>query len=133
MLGLCNLRILGLCNLSELESYKGIHKSSFLPPAELPPLSAPISPHAGNTTGGGGGGGGEIETVDLVKPEMGGLGLLICEHDHLPGIYVKEVVQHKAAYLDKRVRAGDKILAINGQDTCSATQNYVVKLLQVSV
>lgn len=70
--------------------------------------------------------------MELVKPEMGGLGLLICEHDQLPGIFVKEVVQHKAAYLDKRVRPGDKILAINGQDTSNASQNYVVKLLQVS-
>lgn len=76
--------------------------------------------------------GGEIETIELAKPEKGGLGLLICEHDHLSGIFVKEVVQHKAAYLDKRVRAGDKILAINGQDTSNATQNYVVKLLTVS-
>ena len=71
--------------------------------------------------------------MELVKPEMGGLGLLICEHDHLPGVYVKEVVQHKAAYQDKRVRAGDKLLAINGQDTSNTTQNYVVKLLQVGV
>jgi hypothetical protein len=77
--------------------------------------------------------GGEIETVELLKPEMGGLGLLICEHDHLPGVYVKEVVQHKAAYLDKRVMAGDKLLAINGQDTSIATQDHVVKLLQVGV
>ena len=63
---------------------------------------------------------------------MGGLGLLICEHDHLPGVYVKEVVQHKPAYLDKRVVAGDKLLAINGQNTSIASQDYVVQLLQVS-
>ena len=46
---------------------------------------------------------------------------------------MKEVVQHKPAYLDKRMRVGDKILAINGQDTSTASQNYVVKLLQVRV
>ena len=80
---------------------------------------------------GGGVSTGDVETVELLKPELGGLGLLICEHDHLPGVYVKEVVQHKAAFMDKRVRAGDKLLAINGQDTSNATQNYVVKLLKV--
>ncbi len=68
-----------------------------------------------------------------MKPEKGGLGLLICELDHLPGVYVKEIVKHKAAYNNKRVRASDKILAVNGLDTSNATQNYVVDLLKVGV
>ena len=36
---------------------------------------------------------GVIETVELVKPDVGGLGLLISELNDLPGIYVKEVVR----------------------------------------
>ena len=35
---------------------------------------------------------GAVETVELVKPDMGGLGLLISEGKDLPGIYVQEVV-----------------------------------------
>ena len=71
--------------------------------------------------------------VELVKPERGGLGLLICENEERPqtGVYVQDVVKNKAAYLDGRIHSGDKILAINGQDVSTARQDYVVRLLQV--
>ena len=42
-------------------------------------------------------------------------------------------VEHEAAHADGRIRAGDKILAINGQDMSNASQNSVVRTLQVSV
>ena len=77
------------------------------------------------------GNGGDIETVELMKPEQGGLGLLICESDDQPGVFIQEVVQNKAAYLDGRIRPGDRILAINGEKIYNAGQNYVVRLLQV--
>ena len=78
-------------------------------------------------------GSGEIETVELQKPERGGLGLLICEQEDRPGVYVQQVVEKKAAYTDGRIRPGDKILAINGQDIYNSSQNFVVQLLQVCV
>jgi S1-C subfamily serine protease len=77
------------------------------------------------------GSGGDIETVELMKPEQGGLGLLIFETDDQPGVFIQEVVQNKAAYLDGRIRPGDRILAINGEKIYNAGQNYVVRLLQV--
>ena len=66
-----------------------------------------------------------------MKPEQGGLGLLIFETDDQPGVFIQEVVQNKAAYLDGRIRPGDRILAINGEKIYNAGQNYVVRLLQV--
>ena len=78
------------------------------------------------------GSGGDIETVELMKPEHGGLGLLIFETDDQPGVFIQEVVKNKAAYLDGRIRPGDRILAINGEKIYNAGQNYVVSLLQVS-
>ncbi len=60
---------------------------------------------------------------------------MICEQeDHpLSGVFVQNVVQNKAAYLDGRIHPGDKILAINGQDVSTARQDFVVHLLQVSM
>ena len=72
-----------------------------------------------------------IEIIMLVKPEAGGLGLLITEDSLSFGVYVKEIVVNKTAYLDKRMKVGDKILAIDGHDTSTAKQDYVVQLLQV--
>ena len=79
------------------------------------------------------GSGGDIETVELMKPEHSGLGLLIVERDDQPGVFIQEVVQNKAAYLDGRIRSGDRILAINGEKIYNAGQDYVVRLLQVRV
>lgn len=39
---------------------------------------------------------GAVETIELVKPDGGGLGLLISELKDLPGIYVQEVVSEGA-------------------------------------
>ena len=74
---------------------------------------------------------GDIETVELMMPEQGGLGLLIFEPEEQPGVFVQEVVKNKAAYLDGRLRPGDRILAINGEKIYNAGQNYVVSLLKV--
>ena len=71
------------------------------------------------------------EVVELLKPERGGLGLLIWEQDGLPGVYVKEVVKNGAAYNDGRIQSGDKILAINGQDISNMGQDVVYRILQV--
>lgn len=73
----------------------------------------------------------EIETIELVKPETGGLGLFICEKDDPQGVYVQSVVPNMHAYIDKRLRPGDRILAINGCDTSSVDQDFVFQLLQV--
>ena len=74
-----------------------------------------------------------METVELVKPARGGLGLLIQESQDQSGVYVQEVVENQAAYLDGRVKVGDKILAINHTSTAVASQDTVFKLLQSCV
>ena len=74
-----------------------------------------------------------VETVELVKPVRGGLGLLIMESPNQSGVYVQEVVESQAAYLDSRIKAGDKILAINHTSTVVASQDTVFKLLQTCV
>ena len=71
-----------------------------------------------------------VEVVELMKPERAGLGLLIWEQGE-PGVYVKEVVKNGAAYNDRRIQPGDKILAINGQDISNAGQSVVYQMLQV--
>jgi len=71
-----------------------------------------------------------VEVVELMKPERAGLGLLIWEQGE-PGVYVKEVVKNRAAYNDRRIQPGDKILAINGQDISNAGQSVVYQMLQV--
>ena len=78
-----------------------------------------------------GGGGADIECIELLKPERGGLGLLIVEQTDQPGVHVQEVVEGKAAALDGRVRPGDKLLAINRQDMSTSNQEAVVRVLQV--
>lgn len=95
--------------------FAAIHEFVFHPPESPSPV----------------GSGGDVESVVLIKPEHGGLGLLIYELDDEPGVFVKEVVQNKAAHLDGRIRSGDRILAINGEKIYNAGQNYVVSLLQV--
>ena len=73
---------------------------------------------------------GAVETIELVKPDGGGLGLLISELKDLPGIYVQEVVKNQVAHANGHIRVGDRILSINGQDTTNADQGSVVRLLQ---
>ena len=66
-----------------------------------------------------------------MKPSRGGLGLLIQESpDEAAGVYVQEVVQNQAAFIDGRIKSGDKILAINHTSTVGANQDTVFKLLQ---
>ena len=72
-----------------------------------------------------------VEIITLEKPEERGLGLLITEHSLFLGVYVEEIVIKKAAYLNKKMKVGDKILAIDGHDTSTAKQDYVVQLLKV--
>lgn len=91
-------------------------------PVTMPPNKEPVSGERG--------GGGGVETIEIVKPDNSGLGLMICERDK-QGVFVQNVVFNEPAYLDQRLKMGDRILAINGVNTTSARQDYVVQLLQV--
>ena len=71
-----------------------------------------------------------MEKVELVKPPRSGLGLLIQESPDQAGVYVQEVVEGQTAFLDGRIKTGDKILAINHNNTVGASQDTVFKLLQ---
>ena len=71
-----------------------------------------------------------VEKVELVKPPHGGLGLLIQESPDQAGVFIQEVVENQAAFLDGRIKSGDKILAINHNCTVGASQDTVFKLLQ---
>lgn len=73
---------------------------------------------------------GAVQTIELMKPDGGGLGLLIFEQKDQPGIYVQDVVKNHAAYTNGCIKVGDRILSINGQDTTTADQSSVVRLLQ---
>jgi hypothetical protein len=71
-----------------------------------------------------------VEKVELVKPPRGGLGLLIQESPDQTGVYVQEVVENQTAFIDGRIKSGDKILAINHNSTVGASQDTVFQLLQ---
>ena len=86
------------------------------------PNSSPPEPPASPTA--------SVEKVELVKPPHGGLGLLIQESPDQAGVFIQEVVENQAAFLDGRIKSGDKILAINHNSTVGASQDTVFKLLQ---
>ncbi|XP_072944374.1 uncharacterized protein baz isoform X3 [Epargyreus clarus] len=85
--------------------------------------------------GGGGGGGGAARRVrvSLVKGERG-LGFTITTRDNPTGghcpIYIKNILPKGAAVSDGRLRAGDRLVAVNGAAAAGLTQQQVVALLR---
>ncbi|XP_055329135.1 partitioning defective 3 homolog isoform X2 [Paramacrobiotus metropolitanus] len=72
-------------------------------------------------------------TIDLLKgPE--GLGFTVTTRDNPAGsvcpIYVKSILPKGAAFKDGRLKSGDRLLEVNGQDLTGKSQDDVVGLLR---
>ncbi|XP_013180607.1 PREDICTED: partitioning defective 3 homolog isoform X1 [Papilio xuthus] len=99
-------------------------------------LEMPVTPSGRGSGGGGAGGaGGAAQTVHvtLVKGEKG-LGFTITTRDNPTGghcpIYIKNILPKGAAVTDGRLRAGDKLVTVNGVSVSGLTQQQVVALLR---
>ncbi|XP_064604764.1 multiple PDZ domain protein-like isoform X2 [Liolophura sinensis] len=72
----------------------------------------------------------DIFTVELVKKPGKGLGISIVGKRNDVGVYISDVVKGGAAEADGRLVQGDQILAVNGNDFRSATQDYAAAMLK---
>jgi multiple PDZ domain protein len=72
----------------------------------------------------------EIEVVELIKPEKGGLGLMIQGDQVDGGVIITEVIPDEVADRSGRVHPGDKILNINGENVSKYNQDSVSSILQ---
>ncbi|XP_032624569.1 multiple PDZ domain protein isoform X9 [Chelonoidis abingdonii] len=76
-----------------------------------------------------------IETLELVKPPIGGLGFSVVglksENRGELGIFVQEIQEGSVAYRDGRLKEADQILAINGQALDQTiTHQQAISILQ---
>ncbi|XP_063115737.1 inaD-like protein isoform X3 [Cavia porcellus] len=72
----------------------------------------------------------EVFTVDLHKKAGRGLGLSIVGKRTGNGVFISAIVKGGAAELDGRLTQGDQILAVNGEDMRSASQETVATILK---
>uniref|UniRef100_A0A8C4QZZ4 PDZ domain-containing protein n=1 Tax=Eptatretus burgeri TaxID=7764 RepID=A0A8C4QZZ4_EPTBU len=69
-------------------------------------------------------------TVELQRKPCRGLGLSIACKKNAPGIFIAEVMRGGVADLDGRLMHGDQILAVDGEDLRTATQETVAAILK---
>ncbi|CAG5133714.1 unnamed protein product, partial [Candidula unifasciata] len=72
----------------------------------------------------------DVFTVELVKRPGKGLGLSIVGKKSDVGIYISDIVKGGVAEADGRLMQGDQILAVNGEDMRTATQEYAAAVLK---
>lgn len=58
-------------------------------------------------------------------------GFFFFSHSDDTGIFVSDIIRGSITDLDGRLLLGDQILSINGEDVCTAAQEYAQRLLQV--
>lgn len=75
----------------------------------------------------------EAVTVELMKKPGKGLGLSIVSRRDNTGILISDIVKGGVADTDGRLLPGDQILAVNGSDMRTATQDYAAELLKTSM
>uniref|UniRef100_UPI00358F7E4F inaD-like protein isoform X2 n=1 Tax=Myxine glutinosa TaxID=7769 RepID=UPI00358F7E4F len=69
-------------------------------------------------------------TVELQRKPCRGLGLSIACKKNAPGIFIAEVMRGGVADFDGRLMHGDQILAVDGEDLRTATQETVAAILK---
>ncbi|XP_070196024.1 multiple PDZ domain protein-like isoform X6 [Littorina saxatilis] len=72
----------------------------------------------------------DVFSVELMKRPGKGLGLSIVGKKNDVGIYISDIVKGGVAEADGRLMQGDQILAVNGEDMRSATQEYAAGVLK---
>lgn len=75
----------------------------------------------------------EAVTVELMKKPGKGLGLSITACRDNAGVLISDVVKGGVADADGRLLPGDQILAVNGDDLRTVTQDYAAELLKMSM
>eukprot|EP00117_Sycon_ciliatum_P044595 scpid12690/ scgid32153/ Multiple PDZ domain protein; Multi-PDZ domain protein 1 len=101
-----------------------------LPPGLL--LSPPTSPAPSSSSGPSME---ELQTIELVKPTGRGLGISIVERanptvEGKRAIFVADVVMDGVAYKDGRLKAGSRIMSVNGVDMSEAVQSQAVTAMK---
>ncbi|NWW71917.1 MPDZ protein, partial [Climacteris rufus] len=76
-----------------------------------------------------------VETIDLIKPQSGGLGFSVVglksENRGELGIFVQEIQEGSVAHRDGKLKEADQILAINGQALDQTiTHQQAISILQ---
>ncbi|XP_043917171.1 multiple PDZ domain protein isoform X3 [Protopterus annectens] len=74
----------------------------------------------------------DVFTAELQKHPGRGLGLSIVGKRNDTGVFVSDIVKGGTVDLDGRLMQGDQILAVNGEDVRTATQEAVAALLKCS-
>ncbi|XP_071445201.1 inactivation-no-after-potential D protein isoform X3 [Hetaerina americana] len=75
----------------------------------------------------------DVMEVELAKKAGKGLGLSIVGRKNGPGVYISDVVKGGVAESDGRLMKGDQILAVNGQDLKSASQEEAAAVLKCAI
>jgi len=75
----------------------------------------------------------DVMEVELTKKPGKGLGLSIVGRKNGNGVFISDVVRGGTAEADGRLMKGDQILAVNGQDLKSATQEEAAAVLKTAM
>ncbi|XP_048852422.1 multiple PDZ domain protein-like isoform X3 [Brienomyrus brachyistius] len=78
---------------------------------------------------------GEPDLWDVFTLELAGepgqeLGLKVLGKRNDPGVFISEILQGGTTEADSRLKEGDRILSVNGEDVRAASQQYVTALLK---
>jgi len=72
----------------------------------------------------------EIIKVDLQKKTNKGLGICIVNDDRSPGPYISEILPNSIAHLEGRLKKGDHIVNVNGEDVSNRPINTTLAMLK---